>query len=38
MPLLKLKADQEFVWGDRKHKAFDDIKDYLSSPPSVDSA
>ena len=33
MPLLKLKADQEFVWGDRQQKAFDDIKDYLSSPP-----
>ena len=33
MPLLKLKADQEFVWGEHQQKAFDDIKEYLSSPP-----
>ena len=35
MPLLKLKADQEFVWGERQQKDFDDIKDYLSSPPML---
>ena len=33
MPLLKLKAGQKFVWGEQQQQAFDDIKDYLSSPP-----
>ena len=32
-PLLKLKADQEFRWGDQHQKALDDIKQYLISPP-----
>nr|CBG76432.1 OO_Ba0013J05-OO_Ba0033A15.19 [Oryza officinalis] len=32
-PLLKIKDDQEFVWGDKQQKALDDIKEYLSSPP-----
>ena len=32
-PLLKLKADQEFVWGDKQQEAFVDIKRYLISPP-----
>ena len=32
-PLLKLKADQEFVWGAEQQKALDDIKQYLVSPP-----
>ena len=31
-PLLKLKADQEFGWGDIQQKAFDDIKEYMKSP------
>nr|XP_034580810.1 uncharacterized protein LOC117844153 [Setaria viridis] len=31
--LLKLKADQEFVWGVEQQKALDDIKRYLLSPP-----
>ena len=32
-PLLKLKADQEFVWGGAQQKALDEIKQYLTSPP-----
>ena len=32
-PLLKLKADQKFVWGEAQQKAFDEIKQYLTSPP-----
>ena len=32
-PLLKLKADQEFIWGEEQQKAFDDIKEYMKSPP-----
>lgn len=31
--LLRLKADQEFVWGEKQQKALDNIKEYLSSPP-----
>jgi len=31
--LLKLKADQEFVWGKAQQKALDEIKQYLTSPP-----
>jgi hypothetical protein len=30
---LKLKANQEFVWGEEQHKALDNIKQYLKSPP-----
>ena len=32
-PLLKLKADQEFKWSDAQQKAFDEIKEYMKSPP-----
>ena len=32
-PLLKLKADQKFVWGEAQQKALDEIKQYLTSPP-----
>jgi hypothetical protein len=31
--LLKLKADQEFVWGEEQQKALDGIKHYLTNPP-----
>ena len=31
-PLLKLKTDQEFKWGDVQQKAFDEIKEYLKAP------
>jgi hypothetical protein len=29
--LLKLKADQEFRWGNVQQKAFDEIKEYMKS-------
>jgi len=32
-PLLKLKADQEFVWGKEQYLALDEIKNYLTNPP-----
>jgi hypothetical protein len=32
-PLLKLKADQEFGWGDEQQLALDKIKKYLTNPP-----
>jgi hypothetical protein len=32
-PLLKLKADQEFVWGAEQQLALDEIKKYLTNPP-----
>jgi hypothetical protein len=32
-PLLKLKANQKFVWGEEQQKALDNIKHYLKSPP-----
>jgi len=32
-PLLKLKADQEFVWGEEQQLALDEIKNYLINPP-----
>jgi len=31
--LLKLKADQEFVWREEYQKALDEIKHYLVKPP-----
>ena len=31
-PLLKLKRDQEFKWGNEKQKAFEEIE-YMKSPP-----
>ena len=32
-PLLKLKADQEFVWGKEQQLALNEIKKYLVNPP-----
>jgi len=32
-PLLKLKADQEFIWGKEQQLALDEIKNYLINPP-----
>jgi len=32
-PLLRLKADQEFVWGKEQQFALDEIKNYLTNPP-----
>nr|ABA96742.1 retrotransposon protein, putative, unclassified [Oryza sativa Japonica Group] len=31
--LLRLKADQKFIWGEEQQKTLDNIKKYLSSPP-----
>ena len=33
MPLVKVKNADEFVWGREQQKVFDDLKQYLSSPP-----
>ena len=32
-PLLKLKTDQEFIWGKEQQLALDEIKKYLVNPP-----
>jgi len=32
-PLLRLKADLEFVWGREQQLALDEIKNYLTNPP-----
>jgi len=32
-PLLKLKSNQEFVWGKEQQLALDEIKNYLVNPP-----
>ena len=32
-PLLKIKADQKFVWGKEQQLALDEIKNYLINPP-----
>ena len=34
-PLLKLKNDQEFKWGDVQQKTFKEIKEYIKSPPML---
>ena len=34
-PLLKLKNDQEFKWGDVQQKTFEEIKEYMKSPPML---
>jgi len=31
--LLKLKSDQEFKWENEQQKAFEEIKEYMKSPP-----
>jgi hypothetical protein len=37
-PLLKLKKDQKFIWGDDQQKAFDEIKQYMKEPGAGPSA
>jgi hypothetical protein len=32
-PLLRIKKDQKFVWGDEQQKAFDEIKQYMRELP-----
>jgi len=32
-PLLKIKSDQEFVWGKEQQSALDEMKNYLTNPP-----
>jgi hypothetical protein len=32
-PLLRIKKDQKFVWGDEQQKAFNEIKEYMKGPP-----
>jgi hypothetical protein len=32
-PLLKLRANQKFIWGEEQQKALDNVKQYLKSPP-----
>jgi hypothetical protein len=32
-PLLRIKKDQKFVWGDEQQKAFDEIKRYMKESP-----
>jgi hypothetical protein len=32
-PLLKLKKDQKFTWGDEQQTTFDEIKQYMKEPP-----
>jgi hypothetical protein len=32
-PLLRIKKEQKFVWGDEQQKAFDEIKQYMKEPP-----
>jgi hypothetical protein len=32
-PLLKIKKNQKFVWGDEQQKAFDEINEYMKGPP-----
>ena len=34
-PLMKLKNDQEFKWSDVQQKAFEEIKEYMKSPPML---
>jgi hypothetical protein len=32
-PLLRIKKDHKFVWGDKQQKAFNEIKEYMKEPP-----
>jgi hypothetical protein len=32
-PLLRMKKDQKFVWGDEQQRAFNEIKQYMKQPP-----
>jgi hypothetical protein len=31
-PLLRVKKDQKFVWGNEQQKAFNEIKEYMKEP------
>jgi hypothetical protein len=33
MELVKIKANEEFPLGAEQHRAFEEIKEYLSKPP-----
>jgi hypothetical protein len=33
MDLVKIKADEEFHWGVKQQRAFEEIKEYLARPP-----
>jgi hypothetical protein len=32
-PLLRIKKDQKFLWGDEQQMAFNEIKQYMKEPP-----
>jgi hypothetical protein len=32
-PLLRIRKDQKFVWGNEQQKAFNEIKEYMKEPP-----
>jgi hypothetical protein len=32
-PLLRVKKDQKFVWGDEQQQDFNEIKEYMKEPP-----
>jgi ribonuclease HI len=34
-PLLRIKKDQKFVWGDEQQKAFGEIKEHMKEPPML---
>jgi hypothetical protein len=33
IPLVRLKHENEFMWGEEQNKAFEKIKEYLVTPP-----
>jgi hypothetical protein len=35
MELVKIKANDEFRWGAKQQRAFEEIKEYLSKPPML---
>jgi hypothetical protein len=35
-PLLKIKKDQNFVWGEEQQKSFNEIKQYMKEPPMLE--
>lgn len=35
LPLLRLKKDNDFVWGSEQHEAFENIKEYLTKLPAL---
>ena len=38
MPLVRLKHENEFIWGAEQKRAFERIKEYLASPPVLKAA